>query len=270
MPEPRAAAPVQRASLRGCRVLVTRPAHQAEALCALIESAGGEPLRLPMIDIVPVADPAAAADRLEALRGADRWIFSSTNAVREAARLARPPWPATAAVGQATAAALSALGCPDVLAPPHGDGALALLAHPRLQPVRGQLFALVSGEQPLPELARVLLERGASVESVPVYRRVPVIHAPAAVAAAVQAADIAIVPSAEALQQLVASTPPEARPALFALPLAVPSPRVVENARALGFRTRPLLPQQVSDAGYLDLLLHHLNPGEQDRPTDRS
>ena len=40
-------------ALAGLRVLVTRPAHQAEELCALIERAGGIPVRFPTIEIAP-------------------------------------------------------------------------------------------------------------------------------------------------------------------------------------------------------------------------
>jgi uroporphyrinogen-III synthase len=45
--------------LNGLTILVTRPAHQAEPLCRLIESAGGQPLRLPALTIHDnSADPA--------------------------------------------------------------------------------------------------------------------------------------------------------------------------------------------------------------------
>lgn len=244
-------------SLHGCRVLVARPAAQARTLCTMIEAAGGRARSLPLLEIAEVADPAAAAARLAAARGADRWIFSSTNAVRHAAALQPPPWPAAAAVGEATAAALEALGLRAVLRPEAGDGAAALLAHPALADVAGQRIALIAGEQPLPDLERCLRARGAVVDSIAVYRRLPVAHAPQAVAEAIADSDIAIVPSAEALRQLARLTPPEARAALLALRLALPSPRVVETARELGFRHTPLMPQRVSDAAYLDLLRGH-------------
>lgn len=252
MPEPGRAAP-----LAGCRVLVARPAAQAAALCRLIEGEGGRAYGLPLIEIVPVADPAGAAARLEAARGAALWIFSSRNAVEHAAALAPPPWPPVAAVGEATAAALEALGLREVLRPDHGDGAVALLAQPRLADVAGEAITLVSGERPLPELATQLAARGARVDSIAVYRRQPVAQAPARVADAVRGCDVAIVPSAEALCQLVAATPAEAQSALRALQLALPSPRVIETAQELGFRQTPLMPRRVSDAAYLDVLRRH-------------
>jgi uroporphyrinogen-III synthase len=233
----------------------------------LIEAAGGVALSLPLFEIASVADPASAAAQLEQARAAQRWIFSSSNAVHYAAELAALPWPPTAAVGPATAAALEALGLCDVLYPQTGDGAAALLAHPVFAVVEGQQIALIAGEQPLPELETVLRARAAQVECIAVYRRRPVLHSPDAVAAAIAQADIAILPSAEALEQLLSLTPVGTQSILLSLQLALPSPRVVEKARSLGFRRMPLLPQRVSDASYLDVLRQHCNPGGQDRPS---
>ncbi|GAC1629533.1 MAG: hypothetical protein NVS9B10_20840 [Nevskia sp.] len=244
-------------SLRGCHVLVARPAPQSAALCALIQAAGGTAESLPLLAIVPVADPAAAAARLARARAAQRWIFSSTNAVNHAAALAAQPWPTCAAVGAATAAALEALGLDDVLCPASGDGAEALLALPVFAQVEGRHIVLISGEQPLPLLETRLRERGARVELIAVYRRAPVAQAPERIARSLARADLAIVPSAEALQQLLHLTPAGSRAVLLDLQLALPSPRVVEKARELGFRRTPLLPQRVSDAAYLDVVRQH-------------
>ncbi|WP_292998816.1 uroporphyrinogen-III synthase [Nevskia sp.] len=254
------------ARLDGFTVLVARPAQQADALCALIEAHGGRVIRLPMIEIAPVADPAAAAATLAAARKHDRWLFTSTNAVRYAADLLAPPWPACAAVGQATAAALQALGGRDVLVPEAGDGAQALLQHPALQRIDGQRHLIVTGEQTLPDLEAGLRARGAQVAVLAVYRRIPVAHDPATVVAALEQADLAVIPSGEALRQLLALTPSAARARLRALQLAVPSPRVVETARDAGFIGTPLLPHRVSDSAYLDLILQFSGANARQRP----
>jgi uroporphyrinogen-III synthase len=268
MPDPER--PVGAASLNGCRVLVARPAHQASMLCRMIESAGGQAQSLPLLDIVPVANPQAAAARLAQHLDARLWIFSSSNAVEYAAAMMPRPWPPTAAVGASTARALAAVGISDVLVPPAGDGAAALLDHAALQTVTAQAIVLVSGEQPLPELETRLRQRGADITAIAVYRRVPVPHSPDVLAQAIAETDVAIVPSGEALMQLVRLTPGTARAALLDLQLALPSLRVVEKARELGFRRPPLLPERVSDAAYVDALRCHVNPGEQDRPIDHS
>lgn len=243
--------------LDGLTVLVARPAAQAEALCTLIEAAGGRALRLPLFAVEPVADRDAAAAALATASAFDYWLFTSTNAVDHAARLCPQPWPTLAAVGAVTAAALTTLTGQTVLTPPTGDGAAALLAHPSLQQGQGRRALIVTGEQTLPILEAGLGARGMAVTVLPVYRRVAVDHPPAAVAALLQQADIAVIPSGEALQRLCALTPPEARARLTALQLAVPSPRVIETARTLGFSAEPLLPARVSDAAYLDVLRRH-------------
>ena len=71
-------------NLRGARVLVTRPAHQAEALAQLIESAGGVALRLPTVEIAAPADPAALDAVLDRLHEFAYAIFISPNAVIQA------------------------------------------------------------------------------------------------------------------------------------------------------------------------------------------
>ncbi|MDP3295759.1 MAG: uroporphyrinogen-III synthase [Nevskia sp.] len=252
--------PEQPARLDGLTVLVARPAAQADALCALIEQAGGRVLRLPLFEIAPVADPAVAARQLQAARSFDRWLFTSSNAVRHAAELLPPPWPPLASVGAMTAATLAGFAGDNVLVPEDGDGAEALLRHPALQQIAGQRHLIVTGEQTLPRLEAGLRVRGAEVEVLAVYRRVAVEHAPERIAELLGQANFAIIPSGEALARLAALTPLAAQPRLQALQLAVPSPRVVETARILGFVHQPLLPQRVTDAAYLEVLSRH-RPG---------
>ena len=75
------------APLAGRRILVTRPAHQAEGLCQRITAAGGTAVRLPTLEIVPTTDTAAAQMALEAALEADWLIFISANAVFHALAL---------------------------------------------------------------------------------------------------------------------------------------------------------------------------------------
>jgi uroporphyrinogen-III synthase len=247
------------ARLGGLTVLVARPAGQAEALCTLIEADGGRALPLPLFAIAALdAEAMAAAGAvLDDARAADLWLFTSRNAVDHAARLCPLPWPALAAVGDATAAALRQHSGQPVLTPPAGDGAAALLAHPALQQGNGRRALIVTGEQTLPVLEDGLRARGMTVTVLPVYRRAAIDHPPAAVAAWLQVADVAVIPSGEALRRLQALTPPEARSRLAGLQLAVPSPRVIETARLLGFTAEPLLPERVSDLAYLEVLRRH-------------
>lgn len=69
-------------SLRGKRVLVTRPEGQAEELVALLDAAGAMPVVFSAIQIVPPQEWGAVDLAIAQLRGYDTVIFTSVNGVR--------------------------------------------------------------------------------------------------------------------------------------------------------------------------------------------
>lgn len=234
--------------LAGLRVLVTRPAGQAEALCALLEDRGAEPVRLPLLAIEPARPTPALAQRFEDFRDADAWIFTSRNAVQAARRIDAGRWPSRLyAVGAATAAALGELGL-QALTPAQEFSSEGLLLRPELQDLQGQRLLLVTGADGLGRLLPALEARGATVGCVEVYRRVALPHSPEQMTAALRGTRAAIVTSGEALQQLLRLTPDRALASLRELRLVLPSARVVELARDHGFAAPPLVPEQISDA----------------------
>lgn len=242
-------------NLQGLRVLVTRPAPQAEPLCRMLELQGAVALRLPLQAIEGVRQPALAARALQRAHEADAWIFTSANAVQHARRLDSGVWPKLIAVGAATATALRAQGRAVELP----DGAYSsegVLALAELQQISGRRYAIVTGEGGRDLLAPTLQARGASVERIAVYRRVALPYLPQTVAELLGQTDVAIVTSGEALTRLVSLAADHARDILLGLPLVVPSRRVVEQARQLGFRRPPLVPEQVADAALLQCLEH--------------
>ncbi len=246
-------------ALAGVRVLVTRPSQQAENLCRMIEAQGGTPVRLPLLAIQPTAHPARAAQVLAAARSHDAWIFTSANAVRHAEPLCRPPWPPRiAAVGAATAAALEAGGIEVQMAPLAAHSAEALLALPELAQIRGRRFLIVTGEDGLDVLPRILYERGAQVEIAEVYRRVPLPYDADAVLSALRGTDVLVITSSQALDHLVALTPEGSRATLFKKQIAVPSDRVRQQARALGFVHDAQVTQPMSDAAIVRVLIDTL------------
>lgn len=245
--------------LAGLGVLVTRPQHQAQAQLAAVEDAGGRPIALPLLAIAAPPDVAAARTALQAAGDDAWWLFTSPNAVRWTRRLTgRDPaaWPTRlAAAGRGTAAALAALGRADARCPAT-DGAAGLLALPELTTIAaGTRVTVLCGAHNPPWLAAGLRGREVHLRIVHVYRRVPVEHDPARVADCLAAVDAAIVTSGEALERLHALTPAAARPRLHGLKLALPSMRVVEMARTLGFRETPLVPERVSDEGFVQALV---------------
>lgn len=220
---------------QGSRVLITRPLAQAQALEDLLRRAGLHPVTLPLFQIEPAGRPEAQRVMLAEHRADAGWLFTSTNAVQAAAALDRGPWPASYAIGGATARALARLQRGEVCQPLAGSTSEDLLSHPALQTVRGARFLLCTGQGGREVLAETLQRRGAAVERLVLYQRVPVDHAEAAVGHAVETAAAVICTSGESLQRLCALTPSASQDALRRCVLVVPSPRVLELARRLGF-----------------------------------
>lgn len=238
-------------TLGGLKVLVTRPAEQAEPLCRLLERHGACVTRLPMQVMEPVRQAAAAAARLQQHRDALAWIFTSANAVRHARALDAGVWPACIAVGPATAATLQQAGVETVTVPAQQHDSDAVLALDVLEDVRGRTVVIVTGEGGRDVIERGLAARGAQVVRIEVYRRVALPHTPEALAAAIVDVDAAVFTNGESLRLMVARIADDARLRLLDLQLVVPSQRVVEQVLELGFRTTPLVPAQSGDAACL-------------------
>jgi len=125
-------------TLKGVRVLVTRPREQAENLAALIEQEGGEAIRFPTIEIAESRDPPALiaiVDRLDEFALA---IFISPNAVNRALKLTltrRTQLPRSlriACVGRGSARELKNFGVEKIIVPPGRFDSEALLELPEL------------------------------------------------------------------------------------------------------------------------------------------
>lgn len=245
--------------LDGMRILVTRPVHQAENLCRLVEEAGGEALRMPALGIGPPADPEALRAVCRRLEEYDLAVFVSANAVRgvlEALDGRLPAGMQCAAIGPATAKALTAAGSPDPLCPASGFDSESLLALPQLQHVEDSDIVIFRGDSGRGLLARVLRDRGARVEYAQAYRReTPPPPAPG-VADALRAdrVDAVVVTSSQALEQLVSLCSERMRRGLTAAQLVVVSERMIQLAESYGFRT-PIVAAEPGDSAILESLV---------------
>lgn len=242
--------------LGGARVLITRPAHQAETLCHLIAAAGGEPVGLPAIEIAPPADPAALTQVLERLEHFDLAVFVSPNAVRATLAHLNGPLPAAltlAAVGDGTRRALAAAGYAQVLAPPERFDSEGLLALPALQNMRGRRVLILRGDSGRELLADGLRSRGAEVTYAECYRRRVPVAPDRTVLARIAGGevDVAVITSSEALANLLALAGDGARDSLLATPLVVVSARQAQAARALGFRAAIEIAARADDTAIL-------------------
>jgi uroporphyrinogen-III synthase len=256
--------------LHGLRVLVTRPADQAEPLCRLIEEAGGKALRLPALEI---RDPDSRdLARLQAVVGAlesyDLAVFISVNAVTRGMEFirSRRNWPATvriATVGAASAQALARFGLAVDLAPAHQFNSEALLALDEMQDMRGKRVVIFRGNGGRDVLRDVLVERGAAVEYVVAYRRACPVVEPRTLAHYWQpgAVDLITITSNESLNNLHTMAGAPGQPLLRAMRLVVISERQAALARELGFMHPPLVAANAGDEAILAVLLEYASGG---------
>lgn len=222
-------------NLAGLSVLVTRPAHQSEGLCELIERAHGRPVRFPAMEIHGPADKQAARRELAGASRADILVFVSANAVQYAFPLLPGQLPldvGIAAVGSATARALEATGLDPTLVPERMDSE-GLLALPAMQSVAGRLVYILRGNGGRELLGEVLRERGADVHQVEVYRR-QLPQRPGATAGLLrnwdQLVQVVTATSSELLDNLFELLGEDGAGLLRTTPLVVVSQRMAEHA----------------------------------------
>lgn len=161
-------------ALAGRRIVVTRPAAQADELCERLAQARAIPIRLPVIDVVPVDPPDGLDAALGNLPAYDWIVFTSANGVRFVfdrwLELGRPSiiWRTVrvAAIGPATARALSRRGVTAAAMP---DDYLAERILDAVGDVRGRRFLLLRADIANPRLPQRLRERGAYVDDVVAY-----------------------------------------------------------------------------------------------------
>ncbi|MDR2014261.1 MAG: uroporphyrinogen-III synthase [Azoarcus sp.] len=230
-------------ALSGRTIAVTRPADQAEALCRAIEEAGGRAFRFPLLEIVPVTDPAVFAPVAARLDTFDLAFFVSPNAVEHGLAGLRQvrPWPPglhVAAVGQGSARALNAHGFADVIVPAVGFDSEAVLALPAFsaEAVRGCAVLVVRGNAGRELLGRTLAARGAHVEFLSCYhRRCPAADpAPLLELAACGSLDALSVTTAEGVDHLARIVGDAGLACLSGVPVFVSHPRIAARCHLHG------------------------------------
>lgn len=229
--------------LAGRGILITRPAHQAGPLAALINAAGGRPVIFPALEILDPADPQPLLDAIERLESYDLAIFISPNAVtRVMERMAgRRAWPAglrVAAIGKGGVRELERHGIRQVIAPQRSFDSERLLEMPQLQAVKGQRVLILRGDGGRELLGDTLAARGAEVNYVACYRRARPKTDPAPLLQAWARDGIHAVTatSSEGLRNLFAMLGKPGEALLQHTPLLVPHPRIAAVARELGCR----------------------------------
>lgn len=224
--------------LRGTRIAITRPAGTGAGLARQVREMGGVPLSLPGSSLRAADDARDARKALQAALSCDAVIFTSPAAVRYARRLgALRTHAAALAPGNGTLRALRRAGCANAQAPAREDSE-GLLALPILRDVRGKHVGIVGAAGGRGLLDRELAARGAGVLHAHVYRRLPARldrrHADALLRNPRKPL-YALLSSAEALDNILAALPEDARGTLLAGTAVASSARLAVAARAAGF-----------------------------------
>ena len=157
-------------SLAGKRVVVTRPAEQAESFAQQLCARGAEVIAFPTIRIEKMPDPGPMKAALSNLADYDWVIFTSVNGVERTWELLTCAWPRgtkVAAIGPATAAALEGRGVPVDYVP---DVYVAERIVDGIVEVSGKCILLPRAARARPALAERLRERGAQVTEVAAYQ----------------------------------------------------------------------------------------------------
>jgi len=249
-------------ALAGVGVLVTRPAHQADGLCAGIEQQGGTALRFPVLEILDPRDSRHLQAVAAQLDDYDWAVFISANAVDRAlgSILSVRDWPAgtrIAVIGRSSAQALQRHGLEADLLPTQQFDSEALLALPALQQIKDRRVVIFRGDGGREHLAETLRRRGAQVDYVEAYRRGIPAADPAPLLAQWRrgAIDVVVINSAESLKNLAALIGEAGRALLRQTQLLVVSERQAPLAQQLGFEKPPLVADNATDAAVVQTLL---------------
>ncbi len=258
--------PAAERPLAGCCIVTTRPEAQAAGLPGRLEALGAEAINFPVIAIEPI-EPAPLLDL--ALADADLVFFVSANAVAQAASLLpREAWPAgirVATVGPASARALAEHGWCDVIVPQGGFDSEAVLALPEFSApqLSGQRVLILKGEGGRELLASSLIERGASVRQLPVYRRCRAPLDPDALLRRGERGGISalVFSASEGLRFFLEITGERGRALVGRLPCFAPHPRILNALREAGAEQAFL--SEPGDDGIIAALLLQLAGGRR-------
>lgn len=220
--------------LDGVGVLVTRPEGRARELNRAIEDAGGSVVAFPVLEI-ETRDETILHDEQARLPTPDIAIFVSTNAVRFGLEYIPESGVQIAAIGPTTRASIEAEGRTVDIYPASGFDSEHLLQEPGLKQVQGKNVRIVRADSGRELLATVLRERGAHVDYLSAYRRLPKRYTDVELQGLERTwraggIDLVTVMSVATFDSLWSLLPDYCRTALPATPLVTPSERVIQTA----------------------------------------
>ncbi len=214
-------------ALQGERVLLTcSEALQGEA-CREVRDAGGIPIPLPLIRMVPAP---AAVEAITRVAEYDWLVITSPSAVRcllaglKTSGVDLRSLPSIMACGPGTQRELTAAGLTADAVPVSGFGAEGLLPLAQEQIAEGARVLRVRSDKAGPVLAEKLREQGATVDDVCIYRNEPVAEGN------LPPFDIAFFASSSAVSAFVDAWGAEALAGKSVLAIGHPTAKALESA----------------------------------------
>lgn len=157
-------------------LLNTRPAHQAKALSRLLNDNGIKVIECPTIEVQIIVNPVLNTP----LSSYDILVFTSVNSLLGWQKLVKLNVDAQIsakqtliAIGKATANFGQQLGLAVATLSEQNFDSESLLAHPSMQNLTGKKILIVKGEGGRDKLPKTFSERGALVDELHIYRRLP-------------------------------------------------------------------------------------------------
>ena len=246
-------------------LLITRPVMPASRTATRVAALGATPLIFPTLIIEPPASSAPLKAALAKIGDYYAALFVSPSAAEMAlAAMSSTPFklPASLLVfapGPGTAEELSRLGVARVEMPESSFDSEGLLALPSLlaTAVKGKRIVIFRGNDGRELLREELVKRGATVDAITAYhRRAP--NTPATgLLELLRGGKVNAISamSSDAIANLVPLIPAlEREKILFTIAVYASHARIVESARALGFRN--VIETQAGDAGLITALLN--------------
>lgn len=256
-------------TMQGLRVLVTRPAGQADSFVQGIVDAGGQAWHQPVLAVEGLAesDSTRRQQCKQQVLDLDLYqqaIFVSTNAVKFGVEWFEQYWPQLPvgvqwhAIGAATAAAMEAAGLSVCEQGREVMDSEELLSTPALQTVSGQKLLIVRGVGGRQYLSEQLRSRGAVVDYIECYRRTLPALDEGVLAQLLDRHNINVVSvnSGESLDNYCQLLGHDLLSHYLDVALLVPGERVAELARQRGFKTI-IVAKNAGQAAALAALNHY-------------
>lgn len=234
--------------LKGWRVLVPRGGPWGDGVAATLRAQGATPVIAPLINFAPSRDQATLEQSLADLAaGAFDWLTvtsATTVDVLYAYRAVIPAGTLVAAVGETTAAALTAVGYRVDLVPEDDNSAAGMAAQLIALESEPRRILTLRSEIAKPVLTRKLSEAGHDVRSVVAYRTVGV-PATERIAEDVRSGRInaILVTSGSVAEQVHAQFPEIPTETV----IAAIGPRTAKDARKVGLGIKVIAREQTVD-----------------------